>query len=101
MNMTQAQAKLSRAYVAVGGTNAAANPWATIIQAFLALLAGCSTPEAKAFGKAHPLALEFMLHRRLASSLDAISARDRKLIAKAGVKAFNSASAADVDAVRP
>lgn len=102
MTTDKATQKLQSAYTKLGGKSTI--PWATILQMILSLLAGCTTPVAKRFGKNHPLALEYLLTQRLKEGTPPISAqlgaKDTKLVAQAGVAAFNAASVADIDSLR-
>ncbi len=100
MNLAQAEKKLAKAYTQAGGSNATAMPWADIIAIFLEIFKNCTATDAKSFGKSHPLALEFLFGRQLNKIDLAASAKERKIIAKAGVTSFNSTSSRDLDGLR-
>lgn len=93
MDLDTASAKLNRAYTSAGGKNAI--PWASIIQMIMSLLSGCTPANAKKFGKAHPLALEFLLRNKLKEE-SSLSQNDIKLVAKTAVDQFNKATVADI-----
>lgn len=91
------EARLKNAYVKGGGKKVAVLPWADIIAMLLQLFEGCDIKEAKAFAKAHPLATEFLVRRRLGGYSD-LSVADRNIVAKAAVAAFNAATIAEIQA---
>lgn len=93
MDLDTASAKMSRAYASAGGKNVI--PWASIIQMIMSLLGGCTPANAKKFGKAHPLALEFLLRSKLKEE-SSLNPNDIKLVAKISVDQFNKATVADI-----
>ena len=99
MTAEQAAAKLSKAYVGSGGLHTDAIPWKDIITLIMGLLSGCSAKSAKRFAKNHPEALTFMLVNKLRDD-SSLSSADIKIVAAAGVKAFNSTTATDIDGLR-
>ncbi len=100
MTSDQVKLKMSNAYAASGGTKAL--PWAEIIKIILSLFGGCSTTAAvKRWVGIHPIAAEALLVSKLRNNDSlAISKKDADAIAAAGLKVFNSTSAADIDSLR-
>lgn len=93
----QVEEKMQKAYAYVGGETKAI-PWPMILQMILSLLGGCSTKRAKAYARRHPEVIETMLRDKLKDESN-LSSKDVKLVAKAGIKVFNSMTSEEVDHV--
>jgi len=94
--VNEAESGLQRAYAAAGGKKAF--PWATILQAIMALFGGCTAKRAQRFAKIFPEAFKAMVVDKLKED-ELASASEAKLIAEVARAMFIKSKAGDIEVV--
>jgi hypothetical protein len=89
--------KYAKAYASEGGRNAAAFPWASIIELIKSLLGGCTTTiGARRWARRNPVQFKAMVASKLLETNVFLSATDRNAATEAAYKTFMSLSNAEL-----
>lgn len=94
------EARFANNYVAAGGKNVGAIPWALIIEALLSLFGDCPAKRAKRWVRMFPDAAAKAVDDKLKGDAMLASTASRTATSKAAVKTFLSMSEAEIESLR-